>query len=237
MKKLDIKQLETPDFFLQVDKNDRRYIHCRVLIVCEGKKTEPYYFRSFEMMQIKQSYVFEVECDGGGINTMTVVDKAIEMKTKAEEEHKAFDAVWVVFDKDSFDDATFDNAINRAASNGIGCAWSNEAFELWYIYHFENRVTAMSRKEYKAAITRHIRNGGLKDFTYEKQNNQMRKLIKEYGGDEAQAIKYAESQAATFTDRRYHTHNPATMVFKLVRLLRGEDKEFNAQIRKSLRKN
>ena len=53
-------------------------------------------------------------------------------------------------------------------------------------------------------------------------------------GDEARAIHYAQSQAASFDDTRYATHNPCTMVYKLVRLLRGEDKEFNKKIMKDL---
>lgn len=53
-------------------------------------------------------------------------------------------------------------------------------------------------------------------------------------GDEARAIRYAESQVDSFDDTRYATHNPCTMVYKLVRLLRGEDREFNKKIMNDL---
>ena len=41
------------------------------------------------------------------------------------------------------------------------------------------------------------------------------------------AIRYAQSQANSFDDTRFALHNPCTTVYKLVRLLRGEDQEFN----------
>lgn len=40
-----------------------------------------------------------------------------------------------------------------AKDNNIGCAWSNEAFELWYLLHFIDRITSMERSEYKNAIS------------------------------------------------------------------------------------
>jgi hypothetical protein len=43
-------------------------------------------------------------------------------------------------------------------------------------------------------------------------------------------IYYAQAQDASFVDERYAQHNPCTTVYKLVRLLRGEDKEFNKRI-------
>jgi len=234
MKKIDFRSVSSKVVFKPVDESDKRYIRCRVLIVCEGKKTEPNYFRSFEMMKNNSDLVFEMDFDGGGINTIAVVDKAIELRNKARKAKRPYDTVWAVFDKDDFDDAVFDNAIIKAKNNGIRSAWSNEAFELWYVYHFDNRNTPMHRPQYKSIITQRIRENGFKDFTYEKNNDEMRRILSEYGGDEKRAIKYAERQEKVFTDQRYHSHNPATTVYKLVKLLRGEDKNFNNAIKKAI---
>ncbi len=216
----------------RVGKDDKRYIHCRILIVCEGKETEPNYFKSFELMKTDSSIVFEITPGGGGINTMNVVDETIRLRDEAYENGKPFDSVWAVFDKDSFEDSKFDNAINKAASHSIGCAWSNEAFELWYVYHFDDRSTVMNRDKYKGVITKRVRSKGKKDFVYQKNALCMRKILSDCGCDERMAIKRAERQEQTFTDRRYHTHNPCTTVYKLVRLLIGEDTEFNRQVKK-----
>ena len=211
-------------------------VRCRILIVCEGEKTEPNYFKSFDQMQYG-SVVYSIECEGGKINTMQVVDKAIELQDKAMASGTPYDTVWAVFDKDDFPASSFNTAITKAGQHGIGCAWSNEAFELWYIFYFANRVTAMSREEYKKAISKRVNEPPIYTqkikYVYRKNDSMSRTIMVTYG-DEARAIHYAQSQAASFDDTRYATHNPCTMVYKLVRLLRGEDKEFNKKIMKDL---
>ena len=214
-------------------------VHCRILIVCEGEKTEPSYFKSFDQMQ-HDSIVYEINCEGGKINTMQVVEKAIELRDKAIESGSPYDTVWAVFDKDDFPSASFNAAIEKANRHNIGCAWSNEAFELWYVFHFVNRVTAMNREEYKKAISKYINDSPTYNqkakYTYRKNDPKSHITMTTYG-DEARAIRFASNQAASFSDTRYATHNPCTTVYKLVRLLRGEDKEFNKKIMDDLRKD
>jgi hypothetical protein len=118
------------------------------LIVCEGSKTEPNYFKSFP--KEIGGVVYDVKLGGdGGINTLGVVEKAIELRDNSSQQ---YDRVWAVFDKDSFPANHFNSAIQKAKANDIHCAWSNEAFELWYLLHFHDRITAMSRTEYERAI-------------------------------------------------------------------------------------
>lgn len=204
---------------------------CRILIVCEGEKTEPNYFRSFGRIN-RGGVVYDIECEGGKINTIQVVDKAIELRDKAIKERHPYDSVWAVFDKDSFLAKNFNSAILKAESNNICCAWSNEAFELWYIFHFVNRITSMSRREYQKAITKFI-SKHKKGYSYQKNDPNMYGYLNQYG-NESQAIKFAETQAKSFNHTRYAEHEPSTLVYRLVRLLRGEDKEFNKIIKSDL---
>lgn len=233
-KKLNIADMQPHIVLEPIAQNDMRYIRCRVLIVCEGEKTEPNYFRSFNMMKNSSGLVYEINCDGGGINTMQVVDKAIELKDKAERQGNPYDTVWSVFDRDSFKAADFDNAIAKAESHGIGCAWSNEAFELWYVYHFDARCTAMSRTEYKNVITQRVIAAGYKSgnapYVYRKNDPQMRNILSKCLCDEKETIRRARKQDLSFADKKYHTHNPCTTVYRLVNLLIGEDKEFVKKI-------
>ncbi len=76
-------------------------IVCRILIVCEGEKTEPNYFRAFHKIQ-RGSFIYDISTDGGGINTMDVVNQAISLKDAARKNGKPYDSVWAVFDRDSF---------------------------------------------------------------------------------------------------------------------------------------
>ena len=215
----------------QEKRRKSRQMVCKILIVSEGTKTEPNYFKSFRTFN-RGTIVYDIEVKGEGDNTINVVDKAIELKNKGD-----YDSVWAVFDKDSFPDKNFNVAIEKAENNGIGCAWSNEAFELWYLYHFVNRVTAMSRTEYKKAITEAVNNSSnyklKKPYTYAKNYTDNYRIMTTYGSMD-NAIKYAESTSKTYTDKRYSTHNPCTMVYKLVRLLIGKDEKFNEELKRKI---
>lgn len=214
-------------------KRAPKRIRCRILIVCEGIATEPNYFRS-----IGQKYgagmVYELTIQGEGANTVQVVDKAIELQAKASPK---YDSVWAVFDKDSFSDNSFNAAIRKAKSNSIDCAWSNEAFELWYLYHFHNRVTAMSQTEYKKsisdAVNKSVHFRGRKPYLYEKNATDTLDVLLKYGSQD-NAIKWAEAQSQSFTDKKYAKHNPCTMVFKLVQQLIGEDEAFNKIVKEKV---
>lgn len=237
-KKLNITSLEPKIIMEPVTNDDKRYIRCHVLIVCEGEKTEPNYFRSFSMMENSSGLVYQVNTEGGKISTIQVVDKAIALKQKAEKAKKPYDSVWAVFDRDNFKDTDFDNAINKANKNRIGCAWSNVAFELWYVYHFDDRCTAMSCKEYKDIITKRVRATGYcngnKEYPYQKDDSSMRAILSACKCDERVAIRRAERQSKTFDDQKFHDHNPCTMVYKLVKLLIGDDSKFVQLIKSKL---
>ena len=117
----------------------------RFLIVCEGSKTEPHYFKALINNHI--SAVREVTIEGEGRATVALVDRTLEIKMELERKNAmSFDRVWVVFDKDDFDD--FNDAIKKARKLGFHSAWTNEAFELWYYLHFEYLDTGISRSAY-----------------------------------------------------------------------------------------
>ncbi len=215
----------------QAQRREERKIICKILIVCEGTKTEPNYFEAFKSFN-QGTIVYDIDVKGLGQNTISVVDNAIALKAKGD-----YDRVWTVFDKDSFPDEKFNSAIIKAESNGIYCAWSNEAFELWYLYHFVNRTTAMHRDEYKSAISNAVNNSpkykSRSPYVYEKNDKDNFKIMTTYGSMD-NAIKFAEAQSKEYADKRYATHNPCTMVFKLVRQLIGNDAELNEELKNKI---
>lgn len=197
------------------------------LIVCEGEKTEPNYFRAFPKKVGK--IIYDINFDGGGISTIKVVEKAIELRNNSKQK---YDRVWAVFDRDSFKSASFNSAILKAEANGIECAWSNEAFELWYLLHFHNRVTAMSRDEYKhaieAAVNEKIKNKK-KPFKYKKNDPNMFNLLKEIGRQDL-AIRWAKELNDKINGEKFAIYNPNTQVYKLVEELIGESEKLNTEI-------
>ncbi len=120
-------------------KVNTREVRQRFLIVCEGEKTEPNYFRSFRVPR----NVVEIDVQGLGENPSKLVNSAKELK-----EQEEYDQVWCVFDRDSWTPEDFNNAIQRANNQGFHIAYSNEAFELWYVLHFEFLNTGIPRCDY-----------------------------------------------------------------------------------------
>lgn len=117
----------------------------RFLIVCEGSETEPNYFESF--IADNYSQVLSPIVKGGGRSTCSLVKWAKDKKDELERASQLrFDRVWVVFDKDDNND--FDKAIELAGKYGFQVAWGNEAFELWFLLHFQYCDTAISRTAY-----------------------------------------------------------------------------------------
>lgn len=208
----------------QAKEHREKKISCRVLIVCEGKKTEPDYFRRFRVGE-NSHFVYEVECEGGGINTIDVVDVAIERKSQAERT-TPYDSVWAVFDRDSFPKERFNTAIQKAKDNGIEVAWSNEAFELWYLYHFQNQVSAMSRSQYETAISDAVNASGKwtekEPYRYAKNEERNYDIMTGYG-DMERAIIWARKRHEAFDGTKYADQNPCTLVYKLVLQLLNRD--------------
>lgn len=212
-------------FAKNASKKKSREIVAYFLIVCEGEKTEPNYFKCFPKKHGK--IVYDLKFDGGGISTIKVIEKAIALRDSSIQK---YDSVWAVFDRDSFKENSFNSAILKAKANNIKCAWSNQAFELWYLLHFQNRITAMHRDEYKKAIEKSINQGfKLNPFKYKKNSTKMYSTLQKHGNQE-QAIKWAKELYKNFEGEKYSDFNPSTQVYKLVEELTGKSEKFNKEI-------
>lgn len=113
-----------------------------IVIACEGKITEPQYFRDC-INHFGAGFVRLRILDTVGV-PLTVVRAAVnERKALIEQARKirrdsGFDPpfrVWAVFDKDEHD---VESAIALAEEEGIDVAFSNPCFEIWALLHFEN---------------------------------------------------------------------------------------------------
>lgn len=186
----------------------------RFLIVCEGERTEPNYFR--ELVKDKYSEVRSEEIVGEGCSTCALVKKAEEIRDKLERQRQLrFDRIWVVFDKDDFGD--FNEAIELSSRKGYLAAWSNEAFELWYLLHFMYLSSAISRMDYIKKLEVEIRKQpDYGNFKYKKNDSGMYALLSKIG-DEAQAKKRAQKLRQLFEgSNNYRIHKPCTNVDILV---------------------
>ncbi len=150
-------------------------------------------------------------------------------KKKKELERKnnfEFDSAWIVFDKDNFKPDLFNAAINESKNKDFKSAWTNEAFELWYLLHFNYVNTGMSRDQYGEKLTEIIKEKGEKGFKYKKNDEHIYRLLQKYG-NEGQAIRYAQKLRQEFYNQKYADHNPCTWVDELVKEIQGvNDDEF-----------
>lgn len=200
-------------------RNKRKYY----LIVCEGEATEPNYFEGLKQDLPKGVLTaYQIDIAGTGRNTQSLVDEALRLQTVYEKNTtRKIDRLWVVFDKDSFTPQDFNGAIQRCHNSDVGCAWSNEAFELWYLLHFQYYENAISRRRYKEMIENHLKPILGNEFRYEKNSEQMYALLKEYGSLD-NAIRNAKRLAERFEGRQdYANHNPCTMVYRLIEELKA----------------
>lgn len=186
-------------FYRKVGK--RGPIKKRILIVCEGGKTEPNYFRSFRA----SSAVIEVL--GEGYNTVSLVESAIERRDKAKEDNKEFQETWCVFDRNSFPAVNFNNALTLAIQENIKVAYSNEAFEIWYLLHFNYIDAALSREQYSQMLTNRL------GYPYIKNSEDM---YDELLNRQEDAIRNSERLLQNYNPHNPERDNPSTTVHLLV---------------------
>lgn len=142
----------------------KRELNNKILIICGGL-SEKIYLQKFNAELAEVKIIAKLDNRA----PKNIVQTAINMKSK-----ENYKSIWCVFDKDTFTD--FDEAIELAQRQGIKCAYSNQAYELWYILHYERKEGAMDRKKYAKYISEKI--GRTYDKTDEKMYETMKNKMK-----------------------------------------------------------
>ncbi len=201
-KPTDVRAVETT--------KERKYF----LIVCEGERTEPNYFKSYKK-KLPKDMLDTIDISGEGDNTIGVVQKAI-----ASRDNRAvsvtlppYDEVWAVFDRDSFPAKRVNEAIQIAKANGIHDGFSNEAFELWYVLHFQYLDTGISRHQYIEVLNRIFQHNLGKKYT--KNDPNIYNDLEEIGNKEL-AKKFAQKLRNLFTADLPADSKPLTNIDLLV---------------------
>ncbi len=186
----------------------------KFLIVCEGEKTEVNYFKAFTVPK-----KIEVTVRGEGKNSLSLVEKAIKIIDNVNKDD-SFDQIWCVFDKDNCSKEQFNQAEGLAKQKNIKIAYSNEAFEIWFILHFQYLDIATSRSEYLTILTKQMQKYGLlnKKEKYKKNREDMYEKLKPY---QTTAITNAAKLIQDRDEAKKHPFdaNPSTTVQELVQEL------------------
>ena len=191
----------------------KRQAPANYLIVCEGKKTEPNYFNGLKK-KINEKYgnkvdvlIPNIDIKGTGMNTTSLVKYTQKTVNHA---NKVYGQVWVVFDKDDYNDEQFNSAIDNCNYN---VAWSNPNFELWLLTHFKKVSRYVSKDDVIQELSKEFQKKGLGDYT-KNDINIFDKVTSE--GKLHTAIKNCEYMEELNKDGQASQRNPMTKVYKIV---------------------
>ncbi len=126
-------------------RNPKRHLKSRILLVCEGEKTEPNYFN--ELRRDRKLHGLRIVGEACGSHPSSVVEFAAQNQDD-------FDHIWCAFDRNNH--IKIHEAIERARALNFRLAFSNPCFELWYLLHFEHQTAEVTRSQVQRKLKRHI---------------------------------------------------------------------------------
>jgi hypothetical protein len=202
-------------------KQGRRASFDRVLIVSEGSKTEPNYFREIRSAYRLHTANVEVQPSELGTAPVQVVQYAQALFENGDRhkniQRRAFEKVYAVFDRDDHDSyyealtlaASLDGKLRNDAKQPVvfQAIASVPSFELWLLLHFEDIQAPINRFEVMRRLKLHMPgyNKGASD-TFEMTCEQL-----------SVANLRAERLAVRFT--AHSDPEPFTAIVELVKLL------------------
>lgn len=193
----------------------QREPYAKVLIVCEGEKTEPYYFAEAKDHYALNSANVEI-CGDCGSDPVSIVEFAKQRYREERDAGDAFDKVYCLFDKDAH--ANYDRAMDLVrrltpkdtyeAINTVPC------FEYWLLLHFDYTTQPFAALPGQSACAQVL--GRLRQFMphYTKSERHV-------FNDLLPQLPFAIDNAARArqTADRNQTDNPTTRVHELIQFL------------------
>ena len=185
-----------------------------VLIVCEGKKTEPHYFNGLKVAYgLSNANISVTAADG--TDPVSVVQHAERLMADFD-----YDRVFCVFDRDNHHN--YDTALRRMRDSRRGRAGTFAAitswpcFELWLLLHYRYSTAAITAVGAQSAGDRALRELCTHCSTYRKGAAD---IFKETAPLLNAAIRHAKQLAQH--NVASGTQNPSTLVHVLVEYLIG----------------
>lgn len=190
----------------------------KVLIVCEGSKTEPNYFE--EIQAHYQISSLNIVIDGeSGSSPSCVVKHAKKLAKKETDLGSPFDKIYCVFDKDNH--ACYDSAlaqIQAQSGDVFQSAQSVPSFEFWLLLHFEMTTRAYVSQQGNSVGAQVVRDLKAKDgmAQYDKgEKGSFKKLFNRLDTAKRNAERVLAAAESNQTD------NPSTHVHLLVDYLQN----------------
>ena len=150
----------------------------KILIACEGKYTEPLYFKAINR-ELRLPTVKVIVLPHDGTDPLSIINKVLGKRQdiKREGTWEKEDLAWAVFDGDEHiqrDPNNWHQAIQKAKKENIQLAITNPSIELWYLIHFQDHSANISQDKAEKRLNKHIPNYEKSRCYYPEQLNKIR---------------------------------------------------------------
>ena len=230
------KELKRADFKRKL--NDKKTVP-DIIIACEDSISSPIYFKMLVSALIREKIITQdsfVIAKHNHTNPMGVLDDLRNHKDDNGKTYKDFDHKWIVIDRDcervnggGHMAEDYNNALktakNRRNDLHIDVAYANDAFELWYLLHFEYRNTAILRDEIIEVLIEKLKQLDPHKFSRLnrdniKQANYAKLIYEALLPMQEKAISNAERLLLSYGEEHNpEQDNPSTTIYKLVNIL------------------
>lgn len=198
----------------------QRPIGRRIIISCEGEKTEYGYFEDIrKSLRMEPNKIIVVKPPGS--DPLGVVREALAERNDREQNQQWVeeDMAWAVFDGDEHIANNMENwrqALRLAQENDIRLAISNPSFEYWYLLHYQAQTGHVTRQR-----AMHLLKGHLP--MYEKSHVLYRDELQSRTTEAISRAKLVAHLAEANALSAYS--NPCTHVWELVEIVLSLQKE------------
>lgn len=208
-------------------RKSSRESYDKVLIVCEGQKTEPYYFS--ELIDHYEIHSANVRISGEcGSDPVSVVEHSFQLyQDERTSGSGPFDRVYCVFDRDTHSNyqQALDKLTKRTPKNTFRAIPSVPCFEYWLLLNFD-----YSTAPYRPVGGLSVGEAVLKQLriywpSYDKANTGTFTHTLHIRNDEL-AYALANSKRALAEAKNHATDNPSTYVHELVEYLQNIKKDY-----------
>lgn len=214
---------------------EHREIIPDIIIACEDIASSPNYFKTIIEKLKEDKHITPdsfVIAKHKHSNPSGVLTDLKNHKTTNGKSYKDFTHKWIVIDRDiervnggGHAKEDFNRALQQAAHEKVKVAYSNDAFELWYLLHFVYRNTPISRDALIDEVIKKLKWSDEKLFaTLDKDSIKSATVAKAIFQTLLPMQEMAIKRAKKLLDSYANTHNPesdnpSTTVHLLVELL------------------
>lgn len=191
-------------------KRGQRPTRNKMLIICEGEKTEPMYFENY---RTPQNNLDVIPIPSSRKDVGSIVEFA--KKKMQDLDIKGGDSIWCVYDCDENTDDRISTAY-RNAGNSINMCLSNPSFELWFLLHFSYIDSSLQNDGLIGLLKRHIPD-------YSKNNDCYQILYPLTDTAIKNSKKLEKLHLDSGTELNSTRSNPSTQVYKIIEVI----KQFN----------